>query len=220
MPVVASEYLEAIEHLPAGGVLSFEDVSWEDYETLLADLGESYSVRIFYDRGRMEIMAPSYEHDKPIDILHRLLITLSDELDIDVEGCGSTTLKLERTEKGAEPDKEFYVQNASRIIGNETLDLRRDPPPDLVIEVDRTSSSIDKFSIYASLGVPEIWRLFKGKLTLYHLIEDRYQESQHSLAFPFITPQTLMEFVTLGQKEGERKAAKAFRDWIRQNRSS
>ena len=165
-------------------------------------------------------MAPSYPHDRPIEILHTLVSALRDELDIDVEGCGSTTLKLDLIEKGAEPDKEFYVQNASRIIGNETLDLRRDPPPDLVIEVDRTSSSIDKFGIYAALRVPENWRLFKGNLTFHQLIEDRYQESSHSRAFPFLTPRTLMEFVTLGQKEGERKAAKAFRAWIRENHHS
>ena len=218
MPVVATDYVDAIAHLPIGAVLRADGVSWEEYESLLADLGDSYSARIFYDSGRMEIMAPTYLHDKSSSIIFVLIGALRDELDIDIEGCGSTTLKDELIEKGAEPDEAFYVQNAERIIGNETLDLRHDPPPDLVIEVDRTSSSLDKFAIYAALGVPEIWRLFKGEISFHHLIDGRYQQSVHSRAFPFLSAPTLIEFVTRGLTEGERKAAKAFRAWVRRTR--
>ena len=74
MSAVATDYREAIAHLPAGAALRVDDVSWEDYENLLDDLGESYSVRIFYDRGRMEIVPPlTYEHDKPKGIIFTLI---------------------------------------------------------------------------------------------------------------------------------------------------
>jgi Uma2 family endonuclease len=36
------------------------------------------------------------------------------------------------------------------------------PPPDLVVEADLTSSSLDKLTIYASLGVAEVWRYAGG----------------------------------------------------------
>jgi Uma2 family endonuclease len=216
MPVATTDYLEAIAHLPAGAVLRMDDGPWEEYEQLLADLGEGYTVRIFYDRGRMEVMAPAYMHEKPKSIMHRLVDALSEELDIDVESAGSTTLKVEMKAKGAEPDDCFYVQNAPLIIGKEDLDLERDPPPDLVVEVNRTSTSLDKFAIYAALGVPEIWRLTGKTVHIYLLAEDHYEESATNRAFPFVSAQTLSEFLAKGLAEGKRKAAHAFRAWVRQ----
>src|SRR4030095_4254503 len=167
MSVSPIDYVEAIANLPAGARLCADDVSWEEYENLLADLGESYSVRIFYDRGRMEIMAPGSAHERPKSSINRLITALGDELDIDVESLGSTTLKVELKAKGAGPDDCFYVQNASLIIGKQDLDLMHDPPPDIVIEIDRTSTSLDKFAIYAALGVPEIWRVTGRKVQFY-----------------------------------------------------
>jgi len=120
MSAMTADYLAAIEHMPAGAVLRVDGVSWEDYEQLLADLGEGSVVRVFYDAGRMEIMAPASVHERPKSVIHRLIIALSDELDIDVESLGSTTLRAEMKSKGAEPDDCFYIQNAALVIGKPT----------------------------------------------------------------------------------------------------
>src|SRR6185295_16230642 len=109
--------------MPSGAVLLDGGVSWEDYEQLLLDLGEGSAVRVFYDTGRMEIMAPASAHEKPKNILHTLLTALRDELDIDIESLGSTTLRAEMKAKGAEPDDSFYIQNAALVIGKIDLDL-------------------------------------------------------------------------------------------------
>ena len=217
MSVAPADYLAAIEHLPAGAVLRFDDVPWEDYENLLADLGEGYAVRIFYDNGRMEVMAPASTHEKPKSVIHTLVTAIRDELDIDIESLGSTTLKKEIKAAGAEPDDCFYVQNAVLVIGREDLNLQNDPAPDLVVEIDRTSSALDRFAIYAALGVPEIWRLARRQLRIYLLVGDRYEESPISSVFPFLPATTLSEFVARGLKEGERKVARAFRDWVREH---
>ena len=217
MSVAPADYLAAIEHLPAGAVLRFDDVPWEDYENLLADLGEGYAVRIFYDNGRMEVMAPASTHEKPKSVIHTLITALRDELDIDVESLGSTTLKMEMSAGGAEPDDCFYIQNAPLVIGKEDLNLTHDPPPDLVLEIDRTSSSLDRFAIYAMLGVPEIWRLAKRELTIHILSEERYVESPISSAFPFLDARVLSEFIAVGLKDGERKAARELRKWVRKH---
>ncbi|HKS42737.1 MAG TPA: Uma2 family endonuclease, partial [Blastocatellia bacterium] len=172
MSVATTDYLAAIEHLPAGAALRMDDVTWEEYEQLLADLGDGYAARIFYDQGRMEILAPTFIHERPINIIGTLVHVLRDELDIDVEGCGSTTFREKLKAKGAEPDECFYVQNASAVIGKEDeIDLRYDPPPDIVVEVDRTSASLNKFNIYSALGVPEIWRV-KGRSLEIHLLAE------------------------------------------------
>jgi Uma2 family endonuclease len=217
MSVATTDYLAAIAHLPAGAVLRFDDVSWDDYENLLADLGEGYAVRIFYDNGRMEVMAPASAHEKPKNIIHTLVTALRDELDIDIESLGSTTWKAEMKAKGAEPDDCFYVQNAALIIGKEDLDLAHDPPPDIVVEIDRTSTSLNKFAIYAGLEVPEIWRVTRRQVQFFLLAGNSYEESPISRAFPFLTVQVLSEFIARGLEEGERKAAKAFREWVREH---
>jgi Uma2 family endonuclease len=217
--VATTDYLAAIAHLPRGAVLSLDHISWVEYENLLADLGEGYAVRIFYDRGRMEIMAPASTHEKPKSILHTLITALRDELDIDVESLGSTTLKRELKATGAEPDDCFYIQKAALVIGKENLDLSHDPPPDLVVEIDRTSSSLDKFAIYSNLGVPEIWRLVGQRMEFHLLAETEYVESATSAAFPLLSAKKLSEFLAIGFAEGERKAANALRSWIRETRA-
>ncbi len=219
MALAIAEYLAAVTHLPPGAVLRVDDVPWEEYERLLADLGEGYAVRIFYDRGRMEIVAPTSTHERAKSIVHALVMALADELDVDIESLGSTTLRAQVSARGAEPDDCFYVQNARLVIGKrEDLDLDRDPPPDLVVEIERTSASLDKFPIYAALGVPEIWRVIGREVRVFRLAPDRYEESPTSRAFSFLTAHVLSAFVEQGLAEGRRGATRAFRAWIREHR--
>jgi Uma2 family endonuclease len=216
MSVATNDYLAVIAHLPAGAVLRVDNVSWEEYENLLADLGEGYAVRIFYDNGRMEIMAPASAHEKAKSAIYRLVTALADELDIDVESLGSTTWKTEMKAKGAEPDDCFYVQNAALIIGKDDLDLAHDPPPDVVVEIDRTSSSLNKFGIYAAFGVPEIWRVAGGQVEFYLLEDNGYDKSPVSIAFPFLPARTLSHFLLRVLTEGSRKVVRDFREWVRE----
>ncbi|MBL8203560.1 MAG: Uma2 family endonuclease [Blastocatellia bacterium] len=210
----ATNYLAAIAHIPVGASLRVDDVAWEDYEQLTYDLRESSAVRVFYDQGRMEIVSRLTKHEKPVKVLHTLMTALGDALDIDVESLGSSTLKKELKDKGAEPDDCFYVQHAALIIGKDDLDLQHDPPPDIVIESDLTSSSLDRFAIYAGLGVPEIWRVFNRRVDIWRLTDAAYEESRQSAAFPFLMVEALNEFLLLGLAEGERKAAQALREWV------
>jgi Uma2 family endonuclease len=151
--------------------------------------------------------------------MRRLILALSDEFKIDVESAGATTLRLEIKAKGAEPDDSFYVQNAALVAEKEDdLDLEKDPPPDLAIEVERTSASLKKLPIYAAMRVPEIWRIEKKSVRIYLLSGDNYSESTTSLAFPFLSAKTLSEFLSVGLSKGETAASRAFREWIRKNK--
>lgn len=216
MSVIVSSFYEVVTRLPDGAVLRLDEVAWEDYEQLLAELGEGYAERIFYDDGRMEIMAPAFTHERAKNVVHDLVTTLRDALDVEVMSFGSTTLKRALRAKGAEPDDSFYIQNAARMIGKEDFDLQHDPPPDLVLEVDCTSSSIDKFAIYAALGVPEIWRLVKREVRIYWLTGDRYEASPTSRSFSFLPAQTLSTLLAQGLDQGERQATRALREWLRE----
>ncbi len=216
---VANSLTEIVDCLRPGAVYRDDQVSWEEYEKLLEDLGPSYSVRIFYDHGRMEIMSPLPAHEKPVKVLHTLITALRDQLDIDIESLGSSTLKKDLKDKGAEPDDCFYVQHAAQMIGRTDLDLYVDPPPDIAIESDLTSSSLDRFAIYAGLGVPELWRISNQYVQIWLLRGTQYDASETSLAFPFLTVEALNEHLNIGLTEGERKAAQTFREWVRTHSS-
>lgn len=60
-----------------------------------------------------------------------------------IKTLGSTTLDRPDLDRGAEPDKAFYIQNHSKVAGKR-VNLSTDPPPDLVLEVDITHTDIEK----------------------------------------------------------------------------
>lgn len=214
----AETYIDAIEHLPSGSTLIVPEVSWSDYEQLLAELGEGYAVRVSYDQGRLEIMSPSAKHEKYKELILRLAYCIADETGCDLESFGSTTFKEEQVAKGAEPDTCFYVQHAAAMRDKEVIDLSTDPPPDVVVEVDISHSSLGKFAFYASLGVPEIWRYDGKRLQIYHLMPQGYVEASASRAFPFLSRDVLSQFLERGKTAGQSATLRAFREWLRTHR--
>ena len=215
MSAYTSDYLEAIEHLPDGAMLRLEDISWDEYEQLLTQLTEWRGMRVSYDRGRVEIMSPSFQHEKFIALISGMGYIWAEEMDITVEAAGATTYKQESLLKGSEGDESFYVKNAGAIIGKRQIDLDVDPPPDVVVEVDITNESLSKFPIYAAFLVPEIWRYDGKQARVYHLVNESYIERDASLSFPFLTSQAMTEFLDQSKTQGQTAALAAFRQWVR-----
>lgn len=215
IPKIA-DYLALIERLPAGGALTLPDVSWAEYEGLLAALQERPGLRVNYIAGRLWIMSVSQYHEMYQELLQNLALFTADELGLVFESRGSTTFKEKTFRAGAEPDTCFYVQNAARIIGKRTLDLRRDPPPDVIVEIDITHPSLYKFAFYAQLGVPELWRYDELRLQILHLGAQGYEEAVASLAFPVLTAEALTQFLEQCKSAGQSAARRAFRQWLRE----
>lgn len=213
------DYLEAVDHLPSGGILILPQVTWADYENLLAEMGDRRDVRVSFDHGRMEIVMPSPEHEDYVDLIQDLTRLLVRELGWKLESRGTALLKRELHAAGAQPDGCFYIQNAARVIGKRAIDLSADPPPDIVVEVDLTSESLGKFPIYASLGIPEIWRYDGEVFEMYHLVDREYLPSLVSRAFPFLTAAAMKEFLEQGKELGQDAALEHFRLWIQQHKS-
>ena len=215
MSVHTADYVEAVEHLPDGAMLVIPNVSWEDYEGLLADLGDRPGVRVSYDEGRLEIMSPLPEHEKYKESVLCLARALSEELNIPLEAYGSATWKRSALRKGAEPDTCFYVVNAKRIIGKRTIDLDTDPPPDIVVEIDTTNESLSKFPIYAALRVPEIWRYDGARVQMFALKGDTYLETDGSHFFAGFSCSMLRECLDMSKTHGQTEALRLFRQRIR-----
>jgi Uma2 family endonuclease len=204
---------------PPGQRLILHGIDWRTYGRLLRAFAERPSVRLTYDRGTLEIMSPLHEHESDGRFLGRLAVTLTEELGLPVKAGGSTTFRRRRRRRGLEPDDCYWIAHEPPVRGKRRIDLRTDPPPDLAIEVDVASSSLDRMAIYAALRVPEIWRLDAQGLTFHVLGADgRYTEAAHSHVFPMVTPADLRVFLDLRGQLDENAVVQNFRQWIRQQR--
>ena len=161
-------------------------------------------------------MSPTPRHEKVNRAIEILVSTLAAEMQIEVASLGSTTFKREDIERGFEPDSCFYFKNEIQIRGKEELDLTVDPPPDLVFEVDITSSSIDKESLFARFGVPELWRYDGQTIQILILVTDSYQLSSQSTVLPCLTAEVLTNFVAEYLSLSRIQWMKKLRDWARQ----
>jgi Uma2 family endonuclease len=133
------------------------NISWQQFENLLINLGQTRAARIAYDNGTFEIMTPLPKHEYYKEAIGISIQDIAEELNINYESYGSTTWKREARLAGIEPDNCFYFQNEAKIRGRLEFNLNQDPPPDLALEIDMTHKSLNRFPIYARLGIPEIW---------------------------------------------------------------
>lgn len=193
--------------------LILQGISWDFYEQILEEYKDSNAVHFAYDDGFLEVEVPLSKHEIPIGILADLVTTICVESEVDFRNVGSTTFRKRAKTKGCEPDTAFYIQNESFIRGLLEIDLNENPPPDLVVEVDVTSPSLNKMPIYAALEVSEVW-LYKGqRVVFYKLFGGIYQEIQNSLAIPILSSAKATEFLQKGLKEGSSKWFKEVREW-------
>lgn len=201
--------------VPPGQRVLLHEVSWQEFELILDELGEHRSARIAYDNETLEIMTPLPEHEDDKEIIGDLVKALLEELDIEFRSLGSTTYKNQLMLKGIEPDQCFYIQNELAIRGKKRLDLTVDPPPDLALEIDITSRTHP--SIYQALGVPELWRFEQDKLQINLLQAGKYVVSTNSLIFPNIPlVEAIPQYLEQSRTAGRNTTMKAFRQWVRE----
>lgn len=203
------------EKISPGNSIVMNGIKWETYKALMADVGDGRAWRIAYDEGVLEIRMPLQEHEQPKIVLAYFVTAIADELEIETMELGALLLEREDLRRAIEPDTCFYIQNES-LVRSKIIDLQTDPPPDLAIESDYTSSSLNKFTIYASLGVPELWRYRNEILQVYQLVEGKYEQTDKSLAFPFLPIAEVPGFIEQSISIGQRSAVRLFRERIRE----
>lgn len=207
-----------VQRPPARDCLRLSNVDWKTYTRLLRVFEERPGYRLTYDQGELEIMSPSRRHDHPGRFFGFLIMILTDELGLPMCPGGSTTMRKKKKQRGLEPDECFWIANAAALAGVDDLDLSKHPPADLALEVDVTSSSLDRMSIYETLLVPEVWRMDDGVLTFHVLIAGQYQTATHSLSFPKVTPADLLPFVQAAHQAPDNNVVlRQFRAWVRQH---
>lgn len=201
--------------IPTQQRLVLDAVPWERYSRLLRSFSDRH-LRLTYDRGVLEIMTLSHAHERLSRFLGRLVITLTEELNLPIAEGGSTTFRKRRKQKGLEPDNCYWIAHEADVRDKTKIDLRVDPPPDLAIEVDITHSSLDRMRIYASLGVPEVWRYDEQGLTFWSLAANgKYEPAPVSRSFTLaISPADLTPFIDLRGQMDVNAIIRKLRTWI------
>jgi Uma2 family endonuclease len=202
--------------------LVLEGISWATYESLLRDVDVAgQRVKISYFQGRMTIMSPLPVHETWKRLISWMIEFLALELNIPIRSLGSTTWRRQGASAGREADECYYVQNEPKVGGRLELDLLRDPPPDLALEVDVTHHPLDRDAIYAALRVPELWHYDGNHLNCLLLGSDgQYHPAANSVAFPFLRPGDLARFIRMLPAHNEMAMKQAFREWVKSDLAS
>ena len=216
---IAEALVDALPELEIEEPIVLNGVAWETYERLLLERDRTRKgVRLVYDLGRLEIMSVTRIHERWKTVLARLIETLALALRIPIVGSGNLTIKREDLEKGLEPDVTYHVQNAERMLGIGELDLTRDPPFDLAVEIEYSRSIIDRLPILDALKVREVWRYDGEQLrVLIRRPEGGYTEASASEAFPQVPLDIWNGFLKRVGTVEDTKLAREFYDWAIQN---
>src|SRR5262245_54613839 len=185
--------------------------SWRDYVSL-RDAEENRNTRMTFDRGRLELMSPTGLHERLKYLIGKCVDIWLEEMKLPFQCRGSTTFRREDLEQGLEPDNCYYIEHARAIREHVEIDLTIDPPPDLVIEVDVTSSSINRLAIYAKLRVPEIWRWHDDEFQALVLGADgQYHQVAASQALPGFPIDRMSELICGGMPADDLASILEFR---------
>lgn len=191
-----------------------ENISWQTFKTMLAEMGSSRNNRLAYDNGTLEIMTPLMPHENSNRLIEVFIGVLCEELGLEIKRTGSLTLTRDDLGRGGEPDSSYYIKNESQVRGKENIDLAIDPPPDLVLEVEYSKPKVNKFNIYSTIGVPEFWRFNGSILQVYVLDGGKYSEVLSSPTFGVIPVKEIPRFIQQTKKDGEIVTIRNFRTWV------
>jgi Uma2 family endonuclease len=209
---------QSIDAAPLEDRVLLRNVSWDTYEKLVEEINNP-GTRLAYDEGLLEIISPRERHDRFKELLGSLVEVVTEELGMTRRSTGSTTWRRQAKAKGLEADKSYYLTSAPKVRGKQEVDLTVDPPPDLAIEVENTSSAIDQLGIYTALGVPEVWRFDGEKLTIHSLqAQGHYAEQSRSRFVSQEASAKMVEWIgTCDEGDDETAWIKVFRRWVREN---
>ena len=191
------------------------NVSWPAYQAVLRRHDSRSAPHHYYDQGTLETVKPLAIHDRYAHLLDILITVCADELGIEAYGLRSTTFAREDLQQGFEADSCFYFANAARVQGKERLDLRLDPPPDLVIEIEVTRSALDKLKLYARFGVPEVWRFDGTRLDVQALEGDAYVSIPRSRWLAAIPIADVARLLDEGKWLSDGRWMRLLRAWVR-----
>jgi Uma2 family endonuclease len=197
-------------------------VSWQQFETILAEGGVERETRLAYNRGQLEMMTPQDDHHRCNRLIESVVLLLADEMNLELEAIAPILLIDATLQCAAEADEGYYLHHREKVRDQTEIDLTQLPPPDLLVEVAMTKGGLNKLAIYASLGIPEVWRyitpggdkVLEGLLSIYQLRNGEYEECRNSVLFPVLPASQIVQFITQSDNMGLQKSLKVLRQWV------
>jgi Uma2 family endonuclease len=214
MATITTESIRTVRVSPDQRI-TLRGISWGTYLRLVEEIGDQHVLKA-YNRGVLELMSPGPIHERWKKRLAILIEIVTEELDIPRFSLASTTWNKQAAERGLEAD-ECYMLTAEKVeASGHGSDKAEDyPSPDLAVEVDMSRSAVDRPEIYATLGVPEVWRFDDEVLHIDRLQDDgTYQEVADSLFLP-VTPAEVVHWVVEVKVANETDWARQLRQWVR-----
>ena len=144
---------------------------WSFYSGLLRHFDGRRRLFITYYHGFLEITTRTFWRERAALMTGRLVYAWTEERMIEIRGGRSTRFRRRDLRCGLEPDECFWLSHEKQVRGLKDIDLHRDPPPDLVIEVDAKRQGIRRLPVYAALGMPEVWRVSKEGELSFHVLQ-------------------------------------------------
>ena len=204
---------------PESQRLILNHVRWHSYVAIGALLSDRPCLRMTYDRGTLEFMTTSPQHEIYKKRLGRLIETLAEECNLRIASAGNMTFQNEELERGLEPDDCYWIAHEANMRARLAWDAKLDPPPDLVVEIEISRSAVDRMGVYAALGVPEVWRCDGVTLRANLLQPDGgWLESEYSPTFPKIPLTDIVPFLQPSEAVDYLSMVRAFRAWVDEQR--
>lgn len=211
-----SDYYAIVKKLPEKADVTFGNTTWNDYETLINEVGEASHLRISYTQGNLKVMTLSSLHENYSALVQNFLSHLSLQKRIKILHFKSATMKVIKELKGVEPDGCFYIQSADKLPNKLRIDFAKDPMPDIILEIDIYHDSKSKFEIYAAFGVKEIWRYDGEKFEIYELNKSKqYKPIKQSQSLPILTAKILTDFLNKSNEKDQYEILLDFEEWLK-----
>lgn len=216
-PKVKKPKTPTVSDLPPSQKVILHNVSWQTYEQILSDQADISGLHVYYNDGDLEIMTESFKHGETASLLGLIVVILAETLEIEFATAGNTTYKREKNKAGFEGDGSFYFENADVMRGKEKVDLKIDPSPELVIEVDVTNPSLPKLPIFARLGVNEIWR-YDGATVKFHQLRGKsYTKGAESICLPGVTSENVTSLLNANREMKQLQWLKLVRESVKKD---
>ena len=218
-PAVAApaEEIDSVWSASSGDSVVLHGISWKMYRKL-RNMPENHNIRMTYDRGELEIMSPSAEHEGIASLIGDLIKVWALELKIPFRSCRTMTIRRSVLTRGFEPDNCYYIQHEPQMWDKKKIRFKTDPPPDLAIEVEVTHKLLNKMALYAAFRVPELWSWRGGELKVYEFTQEGgYVARESSICFPMFPIAKTQEIVQRLCTAHEADLIFSFRDWVRDN---
>lgn len=194
----------------------FDDVDWNFYELILRKVSNR-RVFVTFDGSRLEVAARSFLHSRLAVLLAELVRLGLLEMRIPFESVGSFTLKKRTANAGLEPDCCVYIANAEFVLGRRTVNLERDPVPDLVIEIETGARELDRIETYRRIGIPEVWCYDGRRSRVLCLKKGGYEEVACSPALPDLPLEDIHGLIEQSWKGDDLTWTKSVQQWLREH---